>query len=49
MGRLERQITVRVSDELDEAIERDARGNGRTKGQTVRFVLERHYRLRDGD
>jgi hypothetical protein len=37
--RYERQIVVRVSDELFEALEADAEANGRTLAQTVRFRL----------
>lgn len=34
-----RQIGVRIDDELYEALERDAKANGRTVTQTVRFLL----------
>lgn len=34
-----KQIGVRIDDDLFEALERDARENGRTVTQTVRFLL----------
>lgn len=36
-----RQIGVRVDDDLFAALERDARSNGRTVTQTVRFLLHK--------
>lgn len=36
---LTRQLVVRVDDKLYEALEHDARSNGRTVAQSVRFKL----------
>jgi hypothetical protein len=36
---LTKQIVVRVTDDLYEALERDAEDNGRTVAQSVRFKL----------
>ena len=45
---LTRQITVRVTDELFKRIEQDARDNGRSPAQTIRFHLERAFEKGDG-
>ena len=46
---MKRMMSLRFTDELLEAIERDSRANGRTPAQTVRFRLEQAYGLRDGE
>jgi hypothetical protein len=38
---LSRQLVVRVDEELYEALERDAKENGRTVAQSVRFRLSK--------
>ena len=39
-GGLTKQLVVRIDDRLYEALERDARANGRTIAQSVRFKLQ---------
>lgn len=39
-GGLTKQLVVRIDDRLYEALERDARSNGRTIAQSVRFKLQ---------
>jgi predicted HicB family RNase H-like nuclease len=38
---LTRQLVVRVSDEMHDALQRDADAHGRTVAQSVRFHLRR--------
>lgn len=38
---LSKQIAVRVSDELHDALRENAEANGRNLAQTVRFLLRR--------
>lgn len=38
-ARVGRQIGVRIDDDLYKALERDAKENGRTVTQTVRYLL----------
>lgn len=40
---------MRITDELHDRITRDAKANGRSPAQTIRFHLERTYGLNDGD
>lgn len=40
---LTEQIVVRVNPDLREALEKDARENGRTVAQTIRFALTREF------
>ncbi len=43
MAKMEKQIVVRVPDDLLETLMQDAEENGRTLAQTVRFRLQRQY------
>ena len=38
---LNKQIVVRLDDDLRAALEADAKANGRTLAQTVRFLLRK--------
>lgn len=45
--KLDRQIVVRVDDELADALGRDAEANGRTLAQSVRHILRRSLKVKD--
>lgn len=44
-----RPRTVRLSEDLDQIIEAEARERGLTPGEVIREVLSVHYRIRDGE